>query len=380
VTGESSPLQEDNRQIAFYGFRGGPGGLSHVMLNLMNAVSVLGWKVDILLHRTDIPELASLHPAIRRVELGKRGGLGRVASLVGYLRATRPVALVVNREPAARTATVARLLHGSSTKLVIRVGMAISSALERRGPLKRCLRRLGMVFCYRRADVIIANAQRVADDIAEVIGLPREAIAILDNPTVTPELLELSSLPAGHPWLDQPGPPVILGVGRLVRQKDFHSLIGAFAKVRCQRDCRLILLGEGKDRKKLEAFAEQLGIAEDVAMPGFVANPFAYMKRASVFVLSSAWEGSPNVLIQAMAIGTPCVSTDCPGGSHEILGAGRFGPLVPIGDEAALAEGIVQCLVMPQPSETLREAVRRFQADSCAKAYLRAMGIDHHHK
>jgi glycosyltransferase involved in cell wall biosynthesis len=366
--------------IAFYGFRGGAGGLSHVMLNLINAVSELGVRVDILLHRTDIPELEYLHPSVRTVTLGQRGGVRKVFSLMSYLRVSRPDAILVNREPATRTATMAKILTGSRVKVVIRVGMAISSALERRGAVKRFLRRAGIVYCYRRAQVIIANASKVADDIVAVTALPREAVTVLDNPTVTSDILQLSAMPSGHPWLDEAGPPIILGVGRLVRQKDFHTLIAAFAKVRRQRNCRLVLLGEGKDRQKLESFAQKLGVASDVAMPGFVTNPFAYMKRASVFVLSSAWEGSPNVLIQAMAIGTPSVSTDCPGGSHEILGAGRYGPLVPVGDDGALANGIVQCLENPIPAEKLQAAVHRFRADKCAKDYLAVMGLLENHE
>jgi glycosyltransferase involved in cell wall biosynthesis len=253
--------------------------------------------------------------------------------------------------------------------------MAISSALERRNPVKRFLRRMGIVFCYRRAELVIANSDRVADDIIAVTGIHGGHLQILDNPTVSDEMFGLSESPSGHPWLDNEGPPVILGVGRLVRQKDFKTLIGAFARVRKCRECRLVILGEGKDREDLEAYAEQLAVSEAVSLPGFQVNPFAFMKRAAVFALSSAWEGSPNVLIQSLALGTPCVSTDCPGGSHDILGEGKFGPLVPVGDENALAEGIEQCLDEPLNTEILQAAVARFRAEICATAYLRAMGF-----
>jgi glycosyltransferase involved in cell wall biosynthesis len=365
---EENSLPKNKKHIAFYGFRGGPGGLSHVMLNLMNAISRAGWDVDILLHKTDIPELVNLDHAVSKVALGNRWAPARLLSLIKYLRAVQPVAILVNREPANRQATLAKLLSGSQVKLVVRVGMAISSALERRGPVKRFLRSVALAFCYRRADLVIANAQRVADDIVDATGVSGERLRVLDNPTVSDEMFDQSMVPSGHPWLDSEGPPVILGVGRLVRQKDFKTLIGAFARVRQSRQCRLVIIGEGKDRDDLLAYAAQLGVAEDLYMPGFQANPFAFMKRAAVFALSSAWEGSPNVLIQAMALGTPSVSTDCPGGSHDILGEGRYGPLVPVGDDAALANGIVQCLDKPLGPQVLQTAVARFRADMCARA------------
>src|SRR5262249_43075680 len=146
-----------------------------------------------------------------------------------------------------------------------------------------------------------------------------------------------------HPWFRPSAPPVVLGAGRLHAQKDFPTLLRAFAQVRAKREARLMILGEAKCaeyRTELMALAAQLGIADDVMLPGFVANPFAYMARAAVFVLSSAWEGLPTVLIEALASGCPVVSTACPSGPREILENGKYGPLVPVGDDTALANAI----------------------------------------
>jgi len=234
---------------------------------------------------------------------------------------------------------------------------------------------LGIIWCYRRADLVIANAPRVAEDIYAATHIPWKKIRVLDNPTVTSEIFKLAALPTGHPWLDNIGLPVILGVGRLVRQKDFKTLISAFDKVRKMRNCRLVILGEGKEREKLKRQITELGLEESVDLPGFAQNPFAFMARAAVFVLSSAWEGSPNVLIEALALGIPSVSTDCPGGSREILADGHFGPLVPTGSVEKLADGILQCLENPISADQLRHAVERFHSDRCAIAYLHAMGL-----
>lgn len=165
-------------------------------------------------------------------------------------------------------------------------------------------------------------------------------------------------------------PPVILAVGRLQRQKDFPTLIRAFARLRQQRPCRLLILGEGSGRPGLERLLRELGLEQAVALPGFVANPYPYMARASLLVLSSAWEGSPNVLTEAMALGTPVVATDCPSGPAEILQQGRFGPLAPVGDAEALAAAMAATLDAPLPAATLRAAVSDYQAERSAERYL----------
>jgi glycosyltransferase involved in cell wall biosynthesis len=364
-----------SQTIAFYGFRGGAGGLSHVMLNLINALAAQGRRVDLLLNATNIPELAGLHADVRVVELGQAGTPGRIRLLSRYLKRERPYALLCNREPANRIATVARMVSDVPVLLVFRVGMAISVALGRRHLIKRALRRAGMRYCYPRADVIIANAHAVARDIEVILRIPRERITVLANPTVSDEMFDQAREEPGHPWFDDGGPPVMIGVGRLMRQKDFVTLIRAFAQVRRTRPCRLVILGEGKERAALERLIAEHGLDGDVALPGFVANPFAHMARATLFVMSSAWEGSPNVLIQALALGIPSVATDCPGGNREILADGRFGPLVPVGDVDAMAVAMTSVLDRPLPAEVLREAVAPFRVSTAVAAYLAAMGV-----
>jgi glycosyltransferase involved in cell wall biosynthesis len=360
--------------IAFYGFRGGPGGVSNVMANLMNAVAQIGLAVDVLLNRTDIPELPILHPSIRLVELGEGGSVRRILHLARYLKREKPSVLLTNREPANRVAVVARMLSRVPTRLVFRVGMAISSALERRSRIKRAMRVAAMRYCYHRADVVVANAEDVARDIHTVTGVARECIHVIDNPTVDERIFTLAGEVPEHPWFSGTGVPVILGVGRLVRQKDFATLISAFVAVRKERPCRLVILGEGRDRPVLEKLIDSFSLGSDVSLPGFVANPFAYMRRADLFVLSSAWEGSPNVLIEALALGTPCISTDCPGGSRDILAGGRYGPLVPVGDVRAMSEAILQTLGKPPDRAVTAAAANRFLAPVCARRYLDAMG------
>jgi glycosyltransferase involved in cell wall biosynthesis len=169
--------------------------------------------------------------------------------------------------------------------------------------------------------------------------------------------------------------PVLLAAGRFTRQKDFATLLDAFAILVKQKDCRLIILGEGKLRGELERHITRLGLEARVSLPGFAGNPYAYMSRCDMFVLSSLWEGSPNVLKEALALGLPVVATDCPSGPKEILQNGRFGPLVPMGDAQAMAAAMLATLNHPLPAAVLQEAVRDYTLEASTRGYLRAMQL-----
>ncbi len=220
-------------------------------------------------------------------------------------------------------------------------------------------------------DAIIGVSDEAGDDLSRVARIPRQRITTIYNPIVTPELPTLAKAPLDHPWFRPGALPVILGAGRLVDQKDFPMLIRAFVRVRQQRLARLVILGEGEQRGELEAVAVALAVAEDVALPGFAANPFAWMSRADVFVLSSTWEGLGNVVAEALACGCPVVSTDCPAGPSEILQEGTFGSLVPVGDDAALAMAIIATLDSPLPRERLVERGMWFSVERAAEQYAR---------
>ncbi|MCB1639455.1 MAG: glycosyltransferase, partial [Thiothrix sp.] len=144
-------------------------------------------------------------------------------------------------------------------------------------------------------------------------------VQVIRNPVITPELLEQAQAPVTHPWLNPKTVPVIMGAGRLSHQKDFRTLLEAFAQVRQVRDCRLIIAGEGGLRTALEQRVAALGLEAVVSLPGFQANLPAWLQKADLFVLSSRWEGSPNVLTEALALGVPVVSTRCPSGPDEVL-------------------------------------------------------------
>jgi glycosyltransferase involved in cell wall biosynthesis len=176
-----------------------------------------------------------------------------------------------------------------------------------------------------------------------------------------------------HPWFAAGAPPVILSVGRLSPEKEFGTVIRAIAQLAPQRPVRLMILGEGQERPALEALIDELGVRDRVLLPGFDSNPYAYMSRAAVLVLSSRWEGSPNVLVEAMACGTPVVATNCRSGPAELLEDGRLGPLVPVGDHSAMAAAIERMLDAPVPRDELKRRANMFSVEAAAQAYLRVL-------
>jgi len=213
-----------------------------------------------------------------------------------------------------------------------------------------------MRLLYRRPDVIVAVSHGVADSLVKRLGIARENIKVVYNPVVDEGIQEKSTEDVDHSWFLPGAPPVILGVGRLIKQKDFRTLIEAFSLLRKRRQVRLMILGEGGEREALHQLIEQLDLSNDVQMPGFVANPFKYMRRAKMFVLSSVFEGLGNVLIEAMACGTPVISTDCPSGPAEILQGGRWGRLVDVGDVSGMAQAITAVLEQEQCPDVAKRA------------------------
>jgi len=258
---------------------------------------------------------------------------------------------------------------------VMRLGTNLSAAMRDKSALSHWLRVGPIRRLYPLVDQIVAVSSGVADDTARIARIPRERIRVIRNPVITPELPGLAAEPCSHPWLQPDQPPIIVGAGRFQRQKDFPTLIRSFALVRKERPCRLVILGEGGGGAELRALIAELGMTADVDLPGFQANPYPFLARASLFVLSSLWEGSPNVLTEAMALGTPVVATDCPSGPRELLDGGVYGPLVPVGDVQALARSMSETLDHPLQPRTLKAAVAEYDQAQSAERYLQVLRV-----
>ncbi len=352
------------------------GGVGKMRVHLINEFARRGLRVDLLLADMDSPYLQKVDPAVRVIDVGTSHALFGIPRLAYYLLRERPHVMLTQRVRVNVLALRAKRLVNSQTRIFVTANTNITRQLESAKPKKR-QKQLALIRRYYPHNTgIIAISRGVGDDLAKILGWPSERITTAPNPVVTPELYRLAKAPPEHPWFHDDGPPVILGVGRLEPQKDFTTLLEAFALLRQRHPCRLMILGEGKLRRELTELAKRLNIQDSLRMPGFVTNPYPYMAHASLFTLSSAWEGFGNVLAEALALGTPVVATDCPNGPSEILEQGRYGPLVPMKNPEALAEAMEKTLASPPDRNLLREAAqRRYTVERSADAYLEAMGL-----
>lgn len=345
------------------------GGAERSMINLAVGIAGRGYAMDLVLAQAEGPFLADVADAVRVVDLGASRLLKSLPALMRYLRRERPVAMLAVMSHANIVALWARRLVGGNVRLVVSERNTHSAATRHVLDLRTRLMPHLIRSFYSWADGIVAVSNGVADDLAQLANIPRRDIQVIFNPIVTHELHEKAKATLNHAWFNPGQPPVLLAVGRLTRQKDFPTLIQAFGRVRASRPVRLMILGEGTDRPQLELLVKQLGLDQDIDLAGFVENPYPYMIRASLFVLSSKWEGLPGALIEALFCGTPVIATDCPSGPREILEGGKYGEMVPVGNVAALAEAIDRSLNQ-EPPRPSRKSWQRFESEISVNKYI----------
>jgi len=344
------------------------GGAERAFVNLANGFTEFGFQVDLILAQQKGVYFDELSSLVNIYYLKAQGFKNMIRPLVTYLRTVKPMVLISALENANLASVIARSLSGVNVKLILTEHSTPSLYYRNyRKILVRSFPTWGRFF-YQCSDKVVGVSKGVAHELVEVMKIPKDKITFIPNPVVTPKLFKLSQNDPGHPWFHSEEIPVILNVGRLTKEKDHETLLSAFCRVLRERSARLLIVGEGEERSRLQNLVRSFGLVKDVDFIGFSNNPFAYMKRAAVFVLSSRLEGLGNVLIEAMALGTPIVSTDCPYGPSEILAKGRYGRLVPVGDSNSLAQAILETIDNPIiPPE---EAWKQYQYDRVTKKYL----------
>jgi len=383
------PMPAKHIAVFIYALTG--GGAQRRTVTLANAFAAAGHSVDLVVVKADGVLNEAVAPRVRLVDLRAHGRLHGVAAgltgqrgietaaaipaLARYLRRVRPDVLLSAASHVNLVAVSAMRLAAVPIPLVLRTSNHPSGNLAHHPPLQRLVRAwlkwLSRRF-YPRADAVIAVSDGVAREIVRLSATPAERVVTIYNPVVDKALTRRLAAPIDHPWLAPDAPPVILAAGRFKLQKDFPTLIEAFARLERSHRARLVILGDGPGRPALETLAARRGLelGQDVLFAGYVANALPWMRRARLFVLSSLWEGLPGVLIEALAAGCPVVSTDCPSGPFEILEGGRHGRLVPVGDPAALARAMAAALDETPDRAALRARALDFAPGVAIQRYL----------
>ncbi len=368
----------DPRRIACLFSTSGHSGVDRLAKSLLPALAQRGYRVDLLKVRGHGPYLSDVDATsgLRVIDLGRAQTYACLPAIVRYLREYRPAVLLSDKDRVNRTALAARALARVDTRLYLRSGTTVSVDLASRGMLERHLQGCSVARLYPLAAGVLVPSRGAKEDLVRLGHLDPALVRVVPSPVVPDRLFDDDRPPAPeHPWFHDHQSPLILGVGELSLRKDFATLLQAFAALRARRPCRLMILGRGRERQRLLALAETLGVAADLSLPGFVAEPYPYLAHADLFAFTSRWEGLGFVLIEALALGTPVVSTDCPSGPREILHGGRYGRLVPIGDAATLAQAMAETLAAPLPARHLQQAARPYAVQPAVSAYLAAMGL-----
>lgn len=344
------------------------GGAERVVLQLASSMSKRGEMVDLVLASATGEYLENVPKAVRIIDLNCSRVVTAVPKLVAYIKRENPAALLSTLNHANVAAIVAAKIASTRCRVIVRQASNPMCDIGNPRIANRVLKAL-MSIAYPLADDVVAVSEGVARDLSLLGYAPSRRTHVIYNPIDMGSLINLAEEHLVDPWFEENAAPVVLAAGRLVSVKDFHTLIAAFSHLRRTVNANLVILGEGPLRPCLEKQVINLGLEGCVRLAGFKANPFAYMQRASVFVLSSIFEGFPNVLIQAMAVGTPVVATDCPHGPDEILDGGRFGRLVPPGDVLAMAAAMGQTLSAPPMRDDLRMRASVFGIEESVRKY-----------
>lgn len=368
-------MENKNLHIAIFLPSLAGGGAEKVFVNLANSFFEKGFEVDFVLGKSEGPFLSHLNKGIKLVNLNVKRMSFSLYGLSKYLRANHPDVLISGLAIANLIAILAKKITRVKTKVIVSLHSVESLSLRISSYGKRQLMR----FLYPRvinfADDIVAVSEGVVLDFSKNLGVPSKKIKIINNPIVDSKLFQMAEEEITEPWFSNNGLPKILAVGRLTASKDFHTLISAFAMVRKNIPSQLIILGEGEDRPNLVKLITNLGLQDEVCLPGFVKNPYKFMKKSNVFVVSSKHESFGNVLVEAMACGCQVISTDCPFGPREILEKGKWGRLFPVGDFNALVSVLIDTL----SSNVVLDVTARandFSFDRIMKQYFNLLDLN----
>jgi len=370
------------------------GGIQRVAFNLLKEmVQRDDISLDLVVASAQGSYLEQVPVGVRVVDLHTnidfrtKSLIPLVPAIANYLRQEKPNVLLSHLPYINSLAVIAKLLTRIPVKLIliehtfpyhkaIELESSTAKIKQQKRQLLPTLMPFIMRWFYPLADKVVTVSQGMAGELEQDLKLKPNSVQVIYNPVIDESLYLKLNAPVEHPWFQPNQPPVLIAVGRLAAQKDYATLLRAFAQFREKHSARLLILGEGELRSQLENLVSELSLETDVSLPGFVSNPYAYMSRAAALILSSVWEGLPTVLIEAMACGCQIISTDCPHGPNEILAQGKYGWLVPLQDLTALANAMQQALEFPKNTDELKHRAQQFRIEQAVSEYLDLIGLN----
>lgn len=366
--------------LAIIGFRSGTGGIGRVMTTLINALIARGIIVDLFIPSLDHPDLEAIDGEARPRKIDITNPKRAAASFDAYLKASSPNAILSNKDQ-SNCLLQSYLPEIARPVIAFRIGTNVPEKLKRSNRLTAPWKRQQLAHLYRKADILIGNSSGVSAALHQMLGRepPHQqvgpTITTIWNPVDQETIAKMASAPPAHPWITDKQAPLIVSVGRLVRHKNYGLLLRALSRLTSSLDARLIICGTGSKQAQLSALSRRLGIADRIDFVGYQSNPFPYVAAADLFVCPSLFEGANNALMEALSLGTPCISTDCPSGARDILEDGKLGALVPMHDPNALAAAMQSTLAHPPDRARLRASAERFNPKKVAEHYAEALGL-----
>ena len=344
------------------------GGAEKMTLNLIQGLLNFGYKIDLILIDAKGPLLKNVPKGCNIINFKSKHVFFPFLKIIKYLKKSNPTILISTLTHLNTITIISILISRVKPKLIIMEQANLTSATKNNN-LKVKFVSILAHFLYKRDDFIIAVSEGVKQDLLKKIQGIENKIRVIYNPVLNKDIFLMSYEPVYHKWFLEKNMPIILSVGRLSKEKNYSTLLQAFKLIKGVNKCKLVIMGEGPERENLENLAKSLQINEDLWMPGFDINPYKYMSKSDIFVLTSIYEGLPSVLIEALALGLPLVSTDCESGPREIIKNNINGLLVKVGDYKYLSQAIIYILKNRNKFITNMNELERFKLENVVYEY-----------
>ena len=342
------------------------GGAERMVLNLIRGLQAFPVQIDLLTATLNGELVSQIPQGINVVDLHQGRVFSSLFPLIRFLRKNHPDILFSAVDNANLIAILAGLLSGTQTKRVISVHQVGTKFRKIHHGVREKILLLGTRLFFRYAHQIVAVSRGVAEDLIRDVKLNPSLVTTIANPILSTQKLEELRI---SPQVKKEGEVRIVSAGRLVKEKDFFTLLTAFSIIHQRISSQLTIFGEGPERAQLERYRDELGLTKVVNFPGFYADIFQSMASATLCVVSSLTEGFGNVIVEALACGVPVVATDCPSGPREILQEGKYGRLVEMQQPEKMAEAILASAAQKTDCSFLQDRAGDFTFEKIASVY-----------